>query len=210
MDPNSSVLLMFDPITARKPEQYVPHTPARTQPTDELSMSTFFNRIGLAAPQPPVHDNRRSLIDLDNSVREIRDNKPVASASSLSEITPSPQLLPHNIFLPPSPVQEPKPLPEIRVPARDQPSRTRGKPIADKNGQNAPAPIASDTRAPRRSSLDLSALTWNLQDRLADMSFGFDLINDEMSMLSEVSDVDSAVPAFKTCREIAPISVPPT
>ena len=204
MDPNTSLLRMFDPIHGNT-------TPARSESHcngDELTMSTFFNKISSQRPPseaPSFSENRQSLIDFsfDDIPKSTGDDSTPTKLNVPHSIEPSLTKSSAPSFLDSAESHTPKNLQTINVFQPSKPALSAMCHVSGNACSRHPPPSPSKvshhltveprTRHSRRSSLDVSALTLNIKDRLGQEDLSFDIINDEISILSELTESDAPV-----------------
>jgi hypothetical protein len=205
MDPNTSLLRMFDPIHGNA-------TPVRLEShsnNDDFTMSTFFNKISskrLPSDVPSLSGNRQSLIDLSfDSLSKPDGDEPTPTkhivARSIAPLMPksSAPLLQDS-----TEIHTPKNVGAVDATQFSKSSLNEKRHVAGNAHLKRPPPSPSKfshhltvnhaTRHSRRSSLDVSSLTLNIKDRLAQDDMSFDIINDEISILSELTEGDPPAP----------------
>lgn len=180
-DPNSSLLAQFDPIRNSHVSDTTPARSVTSKSDDALTLSTFFNRINIEQPAPPIlppPNNRGSLIDFSFNFEDLK----VAAL----ETTPakhcheqSTHAHQHTENVPPKPVRaSPRKQRDARAPiSPSKHSRVVDTPRESVHG--------------RRSSLDLSTLTLDIKQRLAAENMSFDILRDEVSFLTNMAEEET-------------------
>ena len=197
-DPNDSLLAMFDPFSAGSKATPAPESDNRA--TDKLTMSTFFNRIGARPVEdvPQLPKNHNNLIDFS-----LYNAEAFARAGDATPTKPLPEI--HRGTQYPSLLDEKGPVEMSRVPSSldvfkvhqeveatnvGTHENTTEPPAYSPPKRNKQAHNELEVKSSRRSSLDISTLTWRIKDRLQEMSF--DILRDEVTLTTEITETEPA------------------